>query len=444
MRARTTVPIWLIPLNFALVLIVGILAARVLLLDHPLPDAQMQALRLVYRQIEAEHVAPREGDDLMWSAIEGMVNSLDRHSEFIRPSGVADFEEQTTGSYEGIGIRMVRDATPATVEFPMVGGPAERAGLLPGDRIVAVDGVPLEAAEGETVLEAARRALLGPAGTDVRLQIERGDGERLERTLTRGAVQRRSVKWATLHADNIGYIYLSAFQHNTTEELREAVLRLDTRAEGGLAALILDLRFNPGGLLEQAVGVTNLFLAQGRIVTLRRRHHEVERHEAVAERCVLPRTPIVILVNGSSASASEVVSGALQDHGRARVVGERTFGKGVVQSIYRWQDLAFRLKLTTAHYYTPNGRNIEGENRRPEDGQAEGGIPPDIEVPVDDAIQHAVARSVHSVEVPERYAAAVQQLAERFDFPVAQPPSSDADPQLEKALEVARQLAAGG
>jgi carboxyl-terminal processing protease len=444
MSNRSRIPLWILPMNVALGLAVGVLGVWVWLLSsRSLPRAQLDALELVFRQISAESVDPPSGEDLMWSAIEGMVRDVDVYSEFVRPSNVAEFDEDTTGNYVGIGI--VIDATPEAlvVRFPFADGPSERAELMVGDRLVAVNGQEIT---GRTPLERrenARQQLLGPAGTEVSVTIQRGDAS-FERTIERGNVHTPSVKWARLldAERGIGYAYVKGFQQNTAGELEAAVDELSARAGGELRALIIDLRFNPGGLLDEAVRMANAFVPRGTIVTLRRRNGEITKvHEADPGQCRWPDLPLVLLVNAKSASASEVFAGAMQDYGRATLLGTRTFGKGVVQSIYSWKGLDFRLKLTTARYFTPNGRSIDRAHRD-ELGRIEGGIEPDREVAAPDEQQALVRRALYETqEPPARYREAVRELAARIGLEAGDPPGPEGDPQLAAALAQAAELA---
>ena len=445
MAHRNEIPLWVLPMNLVLSLAVVALGSWVWLLSsHRLPGEQLAALELVHDRIAEEYVAPPPSEELMWSAIEGMVNDLDRHSEFVRPSKVARFDEDTTGTYAGIGIVMA-SVTPLTVKFPFAGGPAERRGLQVGDRILAVDSEPLEADDPAELATRARERLLGEAGTPVLLSIERGDGDQVEKfdqEVVRGTVTKPSVRWVRVVDEQlrIGYAYVSGFQRDTTKQLVAALSDLDELAGGELAALILDLRFDRGGLLEEAITVANLFLAEGTIVSVKRRDR-TDQMIANPEDCIRPQLPLVLLVNEDSASASEVVAGALQDHERARLVGMRTWGKGVVQSIFSWRDLDYRLKLTTAHYYTPDGRSIEGEYRRDEDGDEEGGIAPDVEVPVDKALGQQLGRALYAAsEPPAPYRDQVLALASKLDLGAVYPPGTAVDTQLAAAIAEAKQL----
>ncbi|MEM7201275.1 MAG: S41 family peptidase [Planctomycetota bacterium] len=438
MHARA--PGWLVALNLAMLVILSMLVARTWFWDQGLPREQLLALRLVRQQIEEEYVTPPNGEDLAWSAIEGMVSSLDRHSQFIRPDFVEAFEEDTTGAYVGIGILMATDVAPVTVQFPFVGGPSERAGLRVGDQILAADGVPLVATAERSANAVAHENLTGPTGTKVVLKVQRAEAAPFEVVVERGRVQTPSVKWARLLAPQhgVGYLYLSSFQQRSAAEIRDAVADLRAQADNDLRALVVDLRYNLGGLLEQAVDVSNLFQAQGAIVSLKRRNAEVERRDADPERCAFPDLPLVLLVNEDSASASEVFAGAMQDHERAVLVGTRTFGKGLVQSIYRWEELSFRLKLTTAHYYTPSGRSIQRIGEPGHDG-VRGGIEPDRVVRLDNKKERSDLKSLlqRGQDVPRRYSAEVKELSQRLDLTMTRPPGPESDAQLAAALEEA-------
>lgn len=427
-------PFWAVPVCVVIAATTTLLAARLAFSITDLPAEELRALRVVYHQIQAEYVEPVDGRELMLAAIEGMVDHLDEHSAFIPPEEAKEFDEDTTGHYEGIGIVMVPERVPLTVLFPFPDGPAARAGLRVGDEILAVDGERIDQVSKEAILEEARKRLLGPPGTSVTLSVRRGQEATFEAVVERGEVQRPSVKWARSLESGIGYVYVERFQEHTTDELDRALERL--RAAGGLRGLVLDLRFDRGGLLGQAVRLANRFVPRGVIVSLKRRgNQELRRYEADPKECRHPDLALVLLVNGGSASASEVVAGALQDHARATLVGTRTYGKGVVQSIFRWPELDFRLKLTTAHYYTPNGRNIERSMRRKEDGPAPGGIAPDVEVKVDHETEVAIHAALASWEAPPAYAADVRELCRRLGIEYREPLPPAKDPQLRAALD---------
>ena len=444
MSNRPPIPAWILPMNLLLSVTVAVLGAWVWLLSsHGLPQAQLDAFQLVYRQISEEYVEeprPEDLENFMWSAIEGMVKSVDQHSQFVRPSDVDEFEKDTAGTYVGIGIVMEAVDGRLTVQFPFIGGPSEDI-LQVGDVILAVDGV---AITGDTPGErraAARRLLLGPAGSYVTVTVQRDHDQKFDQTIQRGQVQLPSVKWVRTVDDErgIGYAYVQSFQQNTAAELSRALAQLEQTSP--LRALVLDLRFNRGGLLDEAVAMANLFIPHGTIVSLKRREWKsaeegTEEHLADPELCTHPELPIVILTNSGSASASEVVTGALQDHGRAIVVGGRTYGKGVVQSIYRWRNLDFLLKLTTAHYYTPNGRSIT-PRRITDDGEAAGGIEPNLITELSLADRRRIYNAIHEThDAPAQFREQVLELARVQGFAPPVAPGPDADPQLQAAVEM--------
>ncbi len=446
MQPQARLPVWFLVANMLLVL-AAFLAGALLTgaRGGSLPDAQATALRLVYDAVQKHHVEAQDPALLAERAIAGMVRGLDPYSQYIPPQHVKGFEEDTTGTYEGIGVLTSTMAEGGiVVRYPFPQGPAEKAGLTVGDRIVAVDGTALAglgAAERSRVIG---ERLRGPAGSDVTVTIARQGREPFPVTVTRGPVQKPSVKWARLldPAAGVGCLHVEDFHRDTAREFAAAVADLQAQGDG-LRALIVDLRGNGGGLLDECLGLARQLVPSGNIVSMKRRGSEVvERHDAIPGQCTLPDLPLVLLVNGHSASASEVLAGALQDHGRAVVVGERTFGKGFVNTIYTWQGLPFRLKLTTAHYYTPNGRNIERPHGRAAAGAPdEGGILPDLPVATDAELRERIELALRDHEVPARYRAASAALARELGLTEAAPLGPDQDPQLDAALAEARRRA---
>lgn len=446
---RTRIPWWLVVANGGLAFAVTVLTllfwrSR----ESDLPSEELRMLRLVYRQVMQDHVEPHDGGTLVRDAIIGMVEKLDGYSAFVPPDEVGAFDTLTTGEYQGIGVTLVPGRAPITVHFPMEGGPAERAGIGVGDRIVGIDGEALTDLAPDQAIAAARKRLLGVPGSTVQLSIERPDGAHVDVTLERADVQQRSVKWVRLvdRDARIGYIFIGAFQHRTASEFEQALQDLEAAAGGRLGGLIVDVRFNLGGLLTESVTIANRFLRAGNIVSLRSRNDvEQNRIDVDPKKTTHPDLPLVVLVNEKSASASEVLCGALQDHGRAKVVGKRTWGKGVVQSIYRWEGLDFRLKLTTSRYYTPNGRNIGSKMRGPRDGKATGGIAPDVEVEITAKALAELERHLEDNEVPARYKGAAKELADELNVagePVPLGPEQDI--QLARAIEMCVATATAG
>jgi carboxyl-terminal processing protease len=423
--------------------------------NDPLPSTQLQALRLVHETVMRSHVEEHDAEQLLYEAIQGLVRSTDEYGEFVPPAKVESFEQhEITNTFQGIGVTFVLDAMPPTIRFPLPGSPAERAGLEVGDRILAVDG---QDVVGDTPAAQRRDAhdrIQGPVGETVTLRVERfGRDEPLDVVVERGSVRRPAARWARLvgdPADRIGYVRLVDFQRHAAEEVDAALTTLDADADavgGPLRAVILDLRGNGGGLLTEALALANTFLENGVIVSLKRRGDEiVEVHRAEPGRCTRPSIPLAILVDARTASASEVVAGALQDHDRALLVGQRTYGKGVVQSIYRWSQLDFRLKLTTSHYYTPNGRSIEKRNRRADDPDAEGGLPPDVAVPFEHAEHQRILVRLDEYETPRPLRDAVaERLVAAIGFQDAVPFGPQEDPGLAAAITaLSERIATGG
>jgi carboxyl-terminal processing protease len=292
-------------------------------------------------------------NDLYKKAVDGMLLELhDPHSVYLTPDRLAKLNESTTGLYAGVGIQMdVRDGW-ITVVAPLAGSPAERAGILTGDRLIAIDG---KSTRGWTADEASK-AIRGNPGTVVHVVVERpGSTASLPFTLTRQEIHFHSVQHALMLRDSIGYVGLAVFSENSDRELRSAI---DSLHRAGMRRLIFDLREDPGGLLDQGVAVADLFLDPGqKIVSMRGRTAAGDRDFVDRFPQLWPDMPMVVLVNSGSASASEIVSGALQDHDRAVIVGSTSYGKGSAQSLFPMTE-GGALKLTTALWYTPSGRSI--------------------------------------------------------------------------------------
>jgi len=291
-------------------------------------------------------------------AIDGMLDQLgDPYSVFLKPDDFRQLSEATTGNYSGLGLQIeVRDGW-ITVVAPLPDTPAERAGVQSGDRIVNLDGRSTEGWKQDQAVKELR----GPVGTPADLTIRRvGVNDLIKYKLTRATIHIRSVQLAMMLNDRVGYIFLSPVNETSTREMSQA---LDTLLKQGMKALIFDLRNNPGGLLDQGVAVSDLFLDPGKEIVETRGRAPGSSHEFSDTKPQLwPRLPIVVLINGYTASAAEIISGALQDHDRAVVVGTPTFGKGLVQSFWRLTPET-GLKLTTARWYTPSGRTIQRVTR---------------------------------------------------------------------------------
>lgn len=316
----------------------------------------------VLRQIETNYVEPQDAQTLIYGAIKGMVQSLDPHSSFMSKEEHQELLNETKGSFSGVGIEIgIRDNV-LTVVSPIEGTPAYKSGIESGDKIVKIDDKPTN----DMTLMDAVKIIRGPKGSEVKLTIMReGADKPLEFTLTRDVIPIKSVRNYLLTPE-IGYIRISNFQSETDKDLSSALEKLEKGRK--LKGLILDLRNNPGGLLSQAIQVSDLFLDSGLIVSTKGRRSsqdmQVSAHKTKEKRDY----PIIVLVNGGSASASEIVAGALQDNKRALILGTKTFGKGSVQTILPLSD-GSGLRLTTARYYTPSGHSIQAS-----------GISPDIEI----------------------------------------------------------------
>ncbi|MBW1667989.1 MAG: S41 family peptidase [Deltaproteobacteria bacterium] len=316
----------------------------------------------VLRQIEKNYVEPVDSQKLIYGAIKGMVRTLDPHSSFMAKDEYQELMIETKGTFSGVGIEITIRDNVLTVVSPIEGTPAQKAGIQAGDKIIKIDG---KSTRDMTLTDAVKH-IRGKKGTKVKLTIMRGEENRpLDFVLIRDVIPIRSVK-SYLLKPTIGYVRISNFQSKTGKELTSALDKLEKGRN--LKGLILDLRNNPGGLLSQAIEVADQFLDSGLIVSTRGRNSSqnmrVFAHKLAKERDY----PIIVLVNGGSASAAEIVAGALQDNKRALILGTRTFGKGSVQTIVPLSD-GSGLRLTTAKYYTPSGRSIQLS-----------GISPDIEL----------------------------------------------------------------
>ncbi|OQY13119.1 MAG: peptidase S41 [Desulfobacteraceae bacterium 4572_187] len=312
--------------------------------------------------IEKNYVDEVDSKELIHKAIEGMVNSLDPHSSLMPPEAFQDLNIDTKGEFTGIGIHITMRDKFVTVISPIEGTPAYKAGIKAQDRIVKVDGKP-------TVdLREAVKLMRGPKGTTVVVTIQRkGAAGPIEFTLIRDVIPIRSIRSAILKP-GYGYIRISNFNRSTTDDLKEALTKLESGSKSGdvsLKGLVLDFRNNGGGLLDQAIKVSNLFLEDGIILSIKGRTERNTREFSANPNTVKRTYPIVALINGGSASASEIVVGALQDHKRALVLGTTSFGKGSVQTVETLRD-GYGLKLTIARYYTPSGREIQAKGIEPD------------------------------------------------------------------------------
>lgn len=303
--------------------------------------------------IQSNYVEEVNSRDLIYGAVKGMLDTLDPHSAFMPPDAFREMQVETQGSFGGLGIEITVKDRMLTVVAPIDGTPAERAGVQPGDRIVKIEGQPTK---DMTLMDAVRK-LRGPKGSKVTISILReGSPEPMDITLVRETIEVHSVRSKDL-GDGIYYVRITSFQEKTSKDLEKA---LEQAEKAGDAALILDLRNDPGGLLNQAVAVSDMFLDKGQLIVYTQGRIKNQDLRFTAEHSNgLPKWPMVVLVNGGSASASEIVAGALQDWKRAVLIGTKTFGKGSVQTVIPLSD-GSGLRLTTAKYFTPGGRSIHG------------------------------------------------------------------------------------
>ena len=324
---------------------------------------QLNLFGEVFERIRDNYVEETNEEQLIEAAVNGMLTSLDPHSSYLNQKDFQDMQVQTKGEFGGLGIEVTMEDGLVKVVTPMDGTPAAEAGLQPGDLISALDGVPIVGLSLNDAVEKMR----GEVGTSIKLTVIRGTQDPFDVTLKRAVIAVKSVRWE-LEQGNVGYVRISSFSEKTDSGLREAIAKLKEATKNELNGLVLDLRNNPGGLLDQAIAVSDDFLDKGEIVSTRGRDAaEAQRWNAEAGD-LIDGKPVVILINGGSASASEIVSGALQDQRRAILLGTKSFGKGSVQSIIPIPNHG-AIRLTTARYYTPSGRSIQAK-----------GIEPDIEV----------------------------------------------------------------
>jgi carboxyl-terminal processing protease len=341
--------------------------------------ANLELVTAIMQAVERDYVHPVGPDLLTKNALKGMLTRLDPHSDYMDEQEYHQAQADIGGKFGGIGIEIsTQDGVPKVIA-PIDGTPAAQAGIEPGDLIVSIGGQSTSGMDPVKIIGAIR----GDPGSAVTLTLSRGEKEPFDVTLKRSVIHAQSVK-SRLEPDGFGYARISQFIGDTPRALKQAIDNLQRQAGGHLKGFVLDLRNDPGGLLTSAVGVAGEFLNGGTVVTIHGRHSSDDRvFKSDASGDLLPGTPVVVLVNGASASASEIVAGALQDQHRATVMGTQSFGKGSVQTIIPLKGRG-ALRLTTALYYTPSGRSIQGE-----------GISPDVvvEAPKDEQIASAVRLS---------------------------------------------------
>ncbi|WP_245350268.1 S41 family peptidase [Bradyrhizobium sp. UFLA03-84] len=402
--------------------------------------ADLALLAGVMQLVQQDYVHPVDSRQLTDAALKGMLSRLDPHSSYMTEAEFRESREDISGKFGGVGLKVTDHNGSPTVLSPIDDTPGARAGLQPGDEIVSVDG---QTTRGVDLMEVIRK-IRGQPGTTVTLTIQRGRQSPFEVPLTRQIIRVHSVK-SRLEPNDVGYLRISEFGEETPNELHQAISTLQHEAGGKLAGLVLDLRNDPGGLLASAVDVSSDFLNGGTVVSIRGRNaNDDQLFTAPATSALLPDTPMVVLVNGASASASEIVAGALQDRHRATVMGTQSFGKGSVQTIIPIKDHG-ALRLTSALYYTPSGRSIQGD-----------GITPDVlvEAAKDEQVANSLVwreAQLHGAfanpgVLPKSDAspAAKSASAEATSPPIKeQLIGSDRDTQLKAALKYLERLPAG-
>ncbi len=326
-----------------------------------LPYEDLRAFSEIFGRIKTDYVEPVSDKKLLQDAIRGMLTGLDPHSAYLDNEEYKELQEGTTGEFGGLGIEVTMENGFVKVVSPIDDTPAQRAGLKAGDLIVKLDEKPVK---GMTINEAVK-IMRGEVGSNITLLVVReGEEAPLKIVLTRDIIKVKSVK-SKLLEKNYGYLRISSFQSGTSQGLNDAIAELKKENKGALKGLVLDLRNNPGGLLNAAVDVSDAFLEKGLIVYTQGRIKNSEIRFNAASGDLISGAPLVVLINSGSASASEIVAGALQDQKRAIIMGEKSFGKGSVQTVLPTSN-GGAVKLTTARYYTPSGRSIQAEGIEPD------------------------------------------------------------------------------
>ena len=388
---------------------------------------QLELFAEILARARQDYVVEVDEKAAMESAINGMLTSLDPHSGYLNPDDFRSMQVQTSGEYGGLGIEVTMEDGFVKVISPMDNTPASRAGIQSGDLITAINGAPII---GQTLNDAVKE-MRGETGTDIEITILRVGEDPFDVTLTREVIEQKSVTWK-MQKNDIGYLRISSFNERTTLLLEEGIEGISKATGNRPKGLIIDLRNNGGGLLDQAVSVSDVFLSGGEVVSTQgRRAADIERYNARTGE-VFKGVPIIVLINGGSASASEIVAGALKDRGRATIIGTTSFGKGSVQTVIPLGADRGAIRLTTARYYTPSGRSIQAL-----------GIDPDIEITQSRLSEEELARIKRWSEADLPHALANEDGEKRHEMtmPDEQPPEdySGEDYQLERAIDMLRE-----
>jgi carboxyl-terminal processing protease len=377
----------------------------------------------VFERVRADYVEKPDDSKLVEQAINGMLNGLDPHSSYMDPKSFRDMQIQTRGEFGGLGIEVTMEDGLVKVVSPIDETPAAKAGVMANDIIVKLDE---DQVQGLTLNQAVEK-MRGPVNTKIKLTIMRkGQEKPIEVSIMRDIIRVRSVRMR-IEGDDVGYIRLSQFNEQTSEGLKKSIADITAQIPNDkLKGYILDLRNNPGGLLDQAISVSDAFLERGEIVSTRGRNAEETQRYSARAGDLTKSKPVIVLINGGSASASEIVAGALQDHKRATILGTRSFGKGSVQTIIPLGNNNGALRLTTARYYTPSGKSIQAK-----------GIVPEIEV-LQDVPDDQKGRSDTKGEASLRGHLKVQEGEEQTGSQAYMPPDQKDDKALNMALELLR------
>ena len=383
---------------------------------------QLELFADVMARVRNEYVVDVEDGELIDGALNGMLQSLDPHSSYIGPEAFKRLQTTTSGEYGGLGMEVTYESGAVKVVSPIDDSPAKEAGIEAGDYITEIDG---ESILGVSLTEAVER-MRGKPGEPINITVIRGDGDPLDFTLTRAVIKPRNTKYEV--KDGLGYLRIPQFNEKSFSTMATAIGKLENQLGGKLPGLILDLRGNPGGLLDESIKVSSAFLDGGEVVSTRgRKPGDVQNYSADKGELV-KGVPLIVLIDGASASASEIVAGAIQDHGRGLVLGLTSFGKGSVQSVIPLRggrDGA--LRMTTQRYYTPAGRSIQGT-----------GIAPDIAVsakPDDGKGNKSLKESDLPNSIKNELSSEAEDDVVKIDFP-PEDFAEDGDFQLQRAIEI--------